>query len=165
MNFRFSLVKSGASTYNRQGFTLIELLLVIAIVGTLVAVAIPNYVTILNKSRNRQAIADLAINGTKLSDHLIDHGSLPEALEEAGCKVLHDPWGMPFQYLRILGQSIDEVRGQWRKDRFLVPINSDFDLYSCGLDGETTPALTAAQSRDDLIRASNGDFIGIASKY
>ena len=52
-----------------------------------------------------------------------------------------------------------------RKDRFLVPINTDFDLYSMGKDGESVPALTAAKSRDDVVRAANGAFIGLASKF
>lgn len=52
-----------------------------------------------------------------------------------------------------------------RKDRFLVPINTDFDLYSMGRDGESVPALTAAKSRDDVVRAANGAFIGLASKF
>ena len=162
---RLFLSEPNATQSKQHGFTLIELLLVIAIVGTLAAVAVPNYVTILNKSRNRQAISDLSINGTKLSDYLIDFGSLPDMLEEVGCNALHDPWGMPFQYLIILGKTKNEVQGKWRKDRFLVPINSDFDLYSCGRDGKSQSALTAKQSRDDIIRASNGDYIGIASKY
>jgi general secretion pathway protein G len=55
--------------------------------------------------------------------------------------------------------------GQPRKDRFLVPINTDFDLYSMGRDGESVPALTAAKSRDDVVRAANGSYIGLASRF
>jgi general secretion pathway protein G len=55
--------------------------------------------------------------------------------------------------------------GQPRKDRFLVPINTDFDLYSVGRDGESVPSLTAAKSRDDVVRAANGAFIGLASRF
>ncbi len=52
-----------------------------------------------------------------------------------------------------------------RKDRFLVPINTDFDLYSMGRDGKSTPPLTAAASRDDIIRANGGAYIGPAKGY
>jgi general secretion pathway protein G len=52
-----------------------------------------------------------------------------------------------------------------RKDRFLVPLNTDFDLYSVGRDGESVPPLSAAKSRDDVVRAANGAFIGLASKF
>lgn len=52
-----------------------------------------------------------------------------------------------------------------RKDRNLVPINSDYDLYSAGHDGATLPPLLAPVSRDDVIRANNGGFIGLASDF
>ena len=54
---------------------------------------------------------------------------------------------------------------QARKDRFLVPINSDFDLYSMGADGETKATLQNKVSRDDIIRASDGGFYGIAENF
>jgi general secretion pathway protein G len=46
-----------------------------------------------------------------------------------------------------------------------VPINSDFDLYSVGRDGQSAPALTAKVSQDDIVRANNGGFVGLASDY
>jgi general secretion pathway protein G len=57
------------------------------------------------------------------------------------------------------------ARGHARKDHSLVPINTDFDLYSMGPDGRSAPPLTAQHSRDDIVRANNGTFIGIASEY
>jgi general secretion pathway protein G len=56
-------------------------------------------------------------------------------------------------------------RGQMRKDRNLVPINTDFDLYSMGKDGETVMPLTTPKSQDDIVRASNGAFVGLGSDY
>ncbi len=52
-----------------------------------------------------------------------------------------------------------------RKDRFLVPINCDFDLYSVGPDGESKIPLTAKQSHDDIIRAGDGAYVGVASDF
>jgi general secretion pathway protein G len=46
-----------------------------------------------------------------------------------------------------------------------VPINTDFDLYSVGPDGNTQPPLTAPVSRDDIVRANDGRFIGKAEDY
>ena len=56
-------------------------------------------------------------------------------------------------------------RGSFRKDKNIVPINSDFDLWSNGKDGASVPPLTANPSRDDIIRANDGGFFGLASKY
>ena len=44
--------------------------------------------------------------------------------------------------------------GKMRKNRFLVPINSEYDLYSMGKDGKTQMPLTAKASRDDVIFAN-----------
>ena len=52
-----------------------------------------------------------------------------------------------------------------RKDRFLVPINTNFDLYSMGPDGKSVPPLTAQASQDDIIWASDGEYIGPAAQY
>jgi general secretion pathway protein G len=58
-----------------------------------------------------------------------------------------------------------KTKGSIRKDKNLVPINSDFDLYSKGPDGKSTPPLTAKDSLDDIVRANDGGYFGVASKY
>ena len=83
------------------------------------------------------------------------------SLTDVNMNLLIDPWGIPYEYLNLDGVPI----GQMRKDHALVPINSDYDLYSMGPDGQSTAPLTAAKSRDDIVRANNGSFIGLASDY
>ena len=46
-----------------------------------------------------------------------------------------------------------------------MPVNSDFDLYSMGADGESSAPFTAKNSHDDVVRANNGAFIGLAEDY
>jgi len=150
-------------------FTLLEVLFIVAILGTLLALMIPSYSNLLEKSRNNQAISDIAIISRKLDDFLTDHGILPETLDEllneSGPLNLIDPWGNPYEYLVIFGKKKSEVQGKWRKDRFLVPLNSDYDLYSMGHDENSRPPLTARSSWDDIVRANDGNFIGLAHKY
>jgi general secretion pathway protein G len=55
--------------------------------------------------------------------------------------------------------------GKARKDRFLVPLNTDYDLYSDGPDGKTASPITAAPSQDDIIRASDGSYVGVAADF
>ena len=52
-----------------------------------------------------------------------------------------------------------------RKDRNLVPINTDYDLYSKGPDGASSPPLTARAGQDDIVRANDGAYIGVAADY
>jgi len=57
------------------------------------------------------------------------------------------------------------IMGSVRKDRFLAPINTDFDLYSMGPDGDSKSQLNAKASRDDIIRAADGAYFGVASGF
>ena len=99
--------------------------------------------------------------------------SLPPDLSAIGRSTLLDPWGRPYQYLRIAKpagaargkRGGSGVIGQARKDRFLVPLNSDYDLYSVGKDGASISPLSAKVSQDDVIRANDGGFIGLAARY
>ncbi len=52
-----------------------------------------------------------------------------------------------------------------RRDRFLVPINTYYDLYSVGKDGASVAPLTAGPSKDDIVRANDGGFIGLGRLY
>ncbi len=56
-------------------------------------------------------------------------------------------------------------QGGARKDRHLHPISSDFDLYSMGKDGDSVKPLTAQKSHDDVIRASDGGYYGLAKNF
>jgi general secretion pathway protein G len=72
-----------------------------------------------------------------------------------------DPWGNPYVYVDLTTAGISKAR----KNKNLVPINSEYDLYSKGKDGNSVLALTAASSRDDVVLANDGRFIGLASNY
>jgi general secretion pathway protein G len=52
-----------------------------------------------------------------------------------------------------------------RKDRLLFPLNTDYDLFSVGPNGKSLAALGENFSLDDVIRADDGDFFGVASSY
>lgn len=149
-----------ATRARRSGFTLIEVLIVTVIMGTLAALAIPNYQRLTERARVAKAIGDIDAIGQNLTEYYHLNGSYPASLSDIGA-VPTDPWGNPYQYLRVEGAS----RGQLRKDRFLVPVNSDFDLYSMGPDGRSQAPFTSAQSRDDIVRANDGGFVGIAEDY
>ena len=47
----------------------------------------------------------------------------------------------------------------------MVPINTYFDLYSMGPDGQSVSPLTAKVSRDDIIYAHDGEYIGPAYAF
>lgn len=52
-----------------------------------------------------------------------------------------------------------------RKDRFMVIVDTDYDLYSLGGDGASAPPFTNADARDDIVRANDGGFVGLAEVF
>jgi general secretion pathway protein G len=148
-----------------HGLTVVELLLVAAIVGILTAIAVPLWRNYIDRARNSAAIADIAAIESEIEKFQAERGMPPDTLAEVGVETRNDPWGNPYEYLRIEGLDKKDVDGKWRKDRFLVPINSDFDLYSKGKDGNSQAALTAKASHDDILRANNGAYVGLASEF
>ena len=144
------------------GFTLVELLIAICIIGALAAIAIPNYYRYIEKARMTKIISEMKVLEREILIYEVDNDEFPDSLADIGLAGVLDPWGNPYQYLNI---PKTPGNGPKRKDRFLVPINSDFDLYSMGPDGRSVAPLTSKLSRDDIIRASNGAYFGVASAY
>jgi type IV pilus assembly protein PilA len=62
---------------NRSGFTLVELLIVIAIIGILAAIAIPQFASYRQKSYNSSAQSDLRNVETNLEAFYADHQVYP----------------------------------------------------------------------------------------
>ncbi len=133
----------------------------LAIIGVLSSIAIPRLSDTIEKARVAKAIGDLhAIN-----IELLSLDSLPASLAGVGRAAYLDPWGNPYQYLRFPASNGKAPPAGARKDRFLVPINSMFDLYSLGKDGLSVAPLTAKASQDDVVVANDGGYIGLAKNY
>jgi general secretion pathway protein G len=148
--------------FRHAGFSLVELMLAVGIAATLAAVAVPSYSRYQDRARIAQAKSDIKIIELAIERFKPLNVRLPLDLAEIGYADMRDPWGAPYQFLNF-----DTVhgKGQMRKDRNLVPINSDYDLYSMGKDGRSVPPLTAAHSHDDIVRANNGSYVGLAKDY
>ena len=65
-----------------RGFTLIELLIVMAIIGTLLTIAVPRYFHTLQRARETVLRQDLAILREAIDKYYSDLGKYPEALPE-----------------------------------------------------------------------------------
>jgi len=148
-----------------RGFTLIELLVAIAVLGSLVAIAIPQFSSYRYQAQIAQAIADIRKIDLALRTYKTQNGNLPATLAALGMSDLPtDPWNRTYVYLKIEGVFPPPLVNA-RKDGFNVPINSDFDLYSRGIDGSTLSPLDVPVSRDDIVRGNDGRYVGLASGY
>jgi general secretion pathway protein G len=149
----------------QSALTLIELVIVIAVLGALAAIALPSYRTYIERTKIAQAIKDVAQISMAIARYYTVNSTFPPDLAGVGEGLPSpDPWGNPYQYLGI---DVDPAphAGDIRRDRNMNPLNSDYDLYSMGPDGRTQKQLTARWGRDDIVRAGNGGFIGVAKDH
>jgi general secretion pathway protein G len=147
-----------------QGWTLLELLAALSVFSILVTVGYSSYSKVIDGMKVKQAIVDIAkIHAAVERFRQNNNDALPLTLAEVGM-ALQDPWGKPYAYLNFDTLPANS-KGPVRKDHNLVPLNSRYDLYSSGPDGESFAPLTARASRDDIVMANDGAFIGPASEY
>ncbi len=150
----------GALLAGGRGFTLVEIMVIIAIIGTLAAFAVPAYTNAVNAARIARSIGDIRTLEKDITTYEAANGVLPTTLADINRGGISDPWGRGYDYLVFSGNI-----GSARKDKFLVPLNSTYDLYSRGKDGDSKLPLTAKASWDDIIRASDGGYVGLALNY
>lgn len=156
-----------------RGFTLVELVIVLLIVCVMVWIAFPAYQSYLTNMRIVQAKNEIEEMSRIIHEQEVRTGVLADGLDDVRDKVTgtsmgwdarRDPWGFPYEYKNLRNFSI-KGKGNARQDKNLKPVNSDFDLYSVGPDGVTAPSLTHPKSRDDVVRARDGGFIGTAAEF
>lgn len=153
--------RRAAPSRRQRGFTLIETMMMVAVLGVLVGIAMPQYKAYRDRVRSRIAAQEISAMAGVVQRFELDRRSLPASLDDLGLGGKLDPWGHPYVYYNVEANG----RGGARKDRRLNPLNTDFDLYSMGPDGKTKPQVSQKDSLDDLIRASNGRFVGIAADF
>jgi general secretion pathway protein G len=143
---------------NSAGFTFVELIVVVAILSVLAILAIPNLDNFVNGVKNLRCLAEIRNLEKDISAYLVDYAVPPNSLAQIGRGTLRDPWGNLYQYLNI-------ADGGAPRQVFGDDINDDYDLFSLGKDGLSNQSIIDASSLDDIVRASEGGFVGIAADF
>ena len=145
-----------------KAFTVIEFAVVLLIVALFYFTLAPAMIGMADKVNSKTAMDEITDFQDVIDDFFEANGFLPDSLDEIFNPIPLDPWGNPYQYLN---HDTESGNGALRKDKNLVPINSDYDLYSTGADGKTASPLTAKISHDDIVRGRNGAFVGFGLDY
>jgi type II secretion system protein G len=99
---------------NKKGFTLVELLIVIAIIGIIAAIAIPNLMIALQRGKQKSTMTDIKAAGTGIMSYMVDYSFCPQAASYLGIDtavlnftpyylqklVSRDGWGGVWEYAR-----------------------------------------------------------------
>ncbi len=136
---------------NSRGFTLIELLIVVAIIGIIAAIAIPNMLNAIDRGKQKRTMADIKALGTTVEAYSVDNSFYPVAVTTAALEPHISP-----QYIRT-APSIDA----WG---WVLIVNSNslgFTLGSGGKDGGPLTTVNGGgetSNFNDAIVHVNGQF-------
>ena len=75
----------------QKGFTLIELLIVVAIIGIIAAIAIPNLLNAIDRGKQKRSMADIRSLGTATESYAVDNNFYPKVNSYAAVQPFLQP--------------------------------------------------------------------------
>lgn len=101
-------------------------------------IAIPTYSSYIVRTNRATAESDITVIAQSIEQYFLENKAYPNSLDDIGLGTKPDPWGNTYYYQRI---------------------------YGAGKDGQTKLPFPPKVSHDDIVRASNGRFIGYAADF
>ncbi len=144
-----------------KGFTLIELLIVVAIIGILAALLIPNMMNAMQRAKQKGTMADIATISTIIKDYTTDRGAAPDwdgAAYTSSSSLYTDL--VPF-YAKAIPST-----DQWGND-YLIYSGSSWSAAWLGMDpaGSNDDFAVGSYGRDGAVGPDTLDFSSTGAVY
>jgi general secretion pathway protein G len=122
----------------------------IAVMGIMAAIAVPNFLTAVDRGKQKRTMADLRAIGTALEAYAVDHNMYPTATTAAALKDAIEP-----RYIKAM-PTIDG----WGHAIEASSSDAAYKLYSRGKDGVGSDCEASATVKfDDEICFADGKFV------
>ena len=135
-----------------KGFTLIELLIVVAIIGIIAAIAIPNLLNAVQRGKQKRTMGDMRTVATAVESYAVDNNSYPSISTITGLSIYLEP-----TYIRRL-----PTQDAWKTNFGWLTDSQSYSIISYGKnkrqDG-SPPPLGATQKFDNDLWFSTGTFV------
>src|SRR5437773_2781761 len=116
-----------------KGFTLIELLIVVAIIGIIAAIAIPNLLNAIDRGKQKSTMGNMRTIGTAIESYAVDTNFYPISSSMATISSMGSTMGLEPTYLKLVPTK-DGWGGLLYYGSDAAGAGSDYTLLSYGKD-------------------------------
>jgi len=135
---------------SQKGFTLIELLIVVAIIGIIAAIAIPNLLNAIDRGKQKRTMADMRSIGTAIESYAVDANYYPTAATNVILQGVVQP---------VYIKSMPLVDG-WNNNFVVASTTVAYTVSSNGKDGTATSCASGTTNAfAEDICFTNGQFV------
>ena len=127
-----------------KGFTLIELLIVVAIIGIIAAIAIPNLLNAIQRGKQKRTMSDMRSSGTAVESYKVDNGTPPNMVGVAAALSVIGPYVEPTFIKKLPAEDGWKNGMKWSH----VSATDEYSITSYGKDTKLDSGYVAGATTD-----------------
>jgi len=111
-----------------KGFTLVELLVVVAVIGIVTAIAIPNLLNAIDRGKQKRSMVDIRSIGTAVESYAVEYNTYP-VVSDIGTLASSTATVVP-AFIKVI-----PTQDAWHHDFYVNSTRTGFTIASGGKDG------------------------------